>query len=89
MVCNSVKVDAAELAQDQTVSYLLFSLFVTQVVQVLNGQHAQDDLHRRRLPPSRQGLGVTLGQVVANHAEQSVVIQYVVNSDQFRTHLDG
>ncbi len=84
-----MEVDAAELAQHQTVGDVLLRLFVTEVVKVLHRQHAHNYFYRCGLATATFCLRVTASQVVADETKQLIIVQYLINSRQFRVHLDG
>ena len=46
IIWNGLEVNSAELAQNQTIAYLVFSLLITQPIQPLDRQHAQDHFYR-------------------------------------------
>jgi hypothetical protein len=75
---------AAELAQHQAVGHEPLGLLVAPAVQVLDHQHAQHDLHRRRGPAGHRRPRPAPDQVVADQPEQRVVVEQAVDRRQLR-----
>ena len=75
VIRNLFAADPRELAIDQIGAHLPRERFVTPVAHVLQPQHSEHNLGRRRLAATRLALLTAFGQLLLNQEQQGVILQ--------------
>src|SRR4051794_28231314 len=81
------EIEAAKLAQDETVVDGVLGLVVTPIIQMLDREHAQDDLDGRGAPASARRLRVALAQVGFDALKEDIVVEQLVQCRQLWFHF--
>jgi len=75
LVGDGFKVHPAKLAQHQTIRDELAGLGKAPVVEVLDDEHAQDDLHGRRGPSVGRRMRVAAQQIGFDGLKKGVIVE--------------
>src|ERR671938_934094 len=87
VVRHLLQIDAAELAQDQTVGNEVLDLLVAPAVEALDHEKAQDDLDGRARPSPAQGVWRPLRQVGPDALKDRVTLEQAIEFAQHRFKL--
>ena len=68
-------VEAAELAQHQTIGDKLFGLCVAPAIEMFDDEHPQDDLNRGRRAAGGGGMGIAAEQIRLDLLEDRIVVE--------------
>ena len=77
------QIQAAKLAQDETIVDVVLGLFITPLIQMLDREHAQDDLDRGGAAAFPRRLRAAPDQVGLDLLKEDIVVQQCVQGGQF------
>ena len=82
-------VQSAEPAQDQVLIHLLFCFLITPLVEVLEDEHTQQDLHRRRVSPMHQREAKAVPEIGTDLLVEFVILQQPIQVLEHRVDALG